>query len=122
MYEYILTLGILGKIDSPVTLSCIFRVCDSDRDGSITFPEIEKVFSILTMSQNSPGASDDSEDAADLKVVMDMVKGTFGGKTKVSEQEFVKMCTDNEQLTEFFQTIQIGLTLGVAYSGQNFTE
>jgi hypothetical protein len=72
-------------------------LCDSDHDGFLTEDEIvDAMFTSVKM--------DTTEDVTveDLKQCRDQMKASlkkaFADKTKISEQEFSKLCAENEGL------------------------
>jgi hypothetical protein len=117
IYEYLLALGLMQNPKPELTMKCLFKLCDSDHDGFLTEDEIiDAVFTTLKMDATNNVSEEDLKQGRDeMKASM---KKVFADKTKISEQEFSKLCAENEVMQELNSMLQFTFGWTMAYALQ----
>ena len=114
-------MALFGKNDTETVMNCLFKLCDTDRNGYLSQTEVFDIWATLLRAMNKNAKESELKQMEhDLAEVKNEVREAFGDKTQVSQQEFRQFSTEIDAIKGLIESLQIFVVMSLSYLGAAF--
>lgn len=104
-YEYLLAATSFSEKYPDASGKCLFAMCDSNRDGSLSKEEFVDFLEVFMIYIRINDNNDDDDDITETDQVKNFVSKVFGNKAQLSLDEFREIWKNNTNLEEIASTM-----------------